>query len=506
MRVALLIFLFAFQAFAEDFYVAEVLQGNGGGSSAANATNKAFFNTSANWGSGAGKISAGDNVYWVGTHTTNAVINGSGSIGSPINIIFLSGSGFTKGTWNQSGANGDAAIFGSAVSNIVITGKYDLSNPDIQCTANGSGLTTSNHSVGIQFNSSQNIRCQFLTVTNTYRRTANAYEDNEVGGCIQFRTWSRAITIVSNICSEANVPVLLTGVGDYSFISNNIISRAGEGCVVAGPNEGDTCTNLFISGNYVTHDTTWAGHPNIHLNAMHLFTVGAANQNLGMEISGNTFSGTFGSNATSMLFLEGRNFGSRIYNNLFLPESANGGGNGYLTVKGCPYTYVFNNTWIGFTGVRACTAIGTTSYGGGLDNNLYITNNLMTNVAMYIADPTLSVAACDYNVYWPDDSSSFSGFRTFTQWTNAFGFDINSKMSPPNLQSTFVPASTDTVAKDFGRTISWRTVDKLGTEVPQGSAPDVGAFEYTAGGGSTSYRGFQFGGGVRLIGPGRLTQ
>ena len=35
---------------------------------------------------------------------------------------------------------------------------------------------------------------------------------------------------------------------------------------------------------------------------------------------------------------------------------------------------------------------------------------------------------------------------------------------------------------------------------------DIGAYEYQVGGGSSTYRGFSFGSGVRLIGPGRLTQ
>jgi hypothetical protein len=50
------------------------------------------------------------------------------------------------------------------------------------------------------------------------------------------------------------------------------------------------------------------------------------------------------------------------------------------------------------------------------------------------------------------------------------------------------------------------TTDYFLTSRPQGAALDIGAYEYQAGGGSSTYRGFQFGPGVKLIGPGSIRQ
>ena len=49
-------------------------------------------------------------------------------------------------------------------------------------------------------------------------------------------------------------------------------------------------------------------------------------------------------------------------------------------------------------------------------------------------------------------------------------------------------------------------LDAARTTRPQATLWDIGAYEYQAGGGSSTYRGFSFGSGVKLIGPGRLTQ
>ncbi|MGZ3769027.1 MAG: choice-of-anchor Q domain-containing protein [Bdellovibrio sp.] len=50
----------------------------------------------------------------------------------------------------------------------------------------------------------------------------------------------------------------------------------------------------------------------------------------------------------------------------------------------------------------------------------------------------------------------------------------------PILDANFVPSASDTLARDRGMTLNYFSTDKLGTPRPQGSAWDIGAFEYSA--------------------------
>lgn len=57
--------------------------------------------------------------------------------------------------------------------------------------------------------------------------------------------------------------------------------------------------------------------------------------------------------------------------------------------------------------------------------------------------------------------------------------DPSGKIGVPSLDANFVPRSSDTLARDQGTTVSYFSTDKLGTARPQGSAFDVGAYEYS---------------------------
>lgn len=72
---------------AEILYVTQSGAGSGNGSSIGNAFSASAFNTSGNWGSGAGKISAGDIVFLNGSFTTRLATQGSGTNASTRIII-----------------------------------------------------------------------------------------------------------------------------------------------------------------------------------------------------------------------------------------------------------------------------------------------------------------------------------------------------------------------------------------------------------------------------------
>ena len=81
-------------AFAEDIYIAQTEQGEGAGTSCAEAESAAWFNTAANWGGGAGEIDAGDTAYLCddgGDFTTRLATQLTGSDGNRITITEGSG-------------------------------------------------------------------------------------------------------------------------------------------------------------------------------------------------------------------------------------------------------------------------------------------------------------------------------------------------------------------------------------------------------------------------------
>lgn len=70
----------------ENLYVTQSGSGSQNGTSYANAWSAANFNTSGNWGGGAGKISPDDTVFLDGTFTTKLTILGSGTSGHRITL------------------------------------------------------------------------------------------------------------------------------------------------------------------------------------------------------------------------------------------------------------------------------------------------------------------------------------------------------------------------------------------------------------------------------------
>jgi hypothetical protein len=82
MRYLLILIALVASLHAESLYVTETGAGAQNGLSLATAWSAANFNTSGNWGSGAGKISAGDTVYLSGVFTTRLTVLGSGSSSS----------------------------------------------------------------------------------------------------------------------------------------------------------------------------------------------------------------------------------------------------------------------------------------------------------------------------------------------------------------------------------------------------------------------------------------
>ena len=109
--------------------------GSASGSCTSNVQTPAFFNNSANWGSGATQIGPGTVVLFCGTFTgtagqTGFTFQGSGTAGSPITLQFVTGAQMTAPYWGS-------AISCSGKSYVTVNGG---TNGSITNTANGTSL------------------------------------------------------------------------------------------------------------------------------------------------------------------------------------------------------------------------------------------------------------------------------------------------------------------------------------------------------------------------------
>lgn len=180
---------------------------------------------------------------------------------------------------------------------------------------------------------------------------------------------------------------------------------------------------------------------------------------------------------------------SLIYNNTII--NPKGSGRGAIEVDGVETatatlknTKIFNNI-IYYDSVGGADANAATYYIFMREpNGTNITGNEVDNNVYYRASGTgkwrwrRSVSAGD------GDFSTFAAWRTSVN-TSAFGFwDANSKNADPVFgaqSSDSYPLSSGSPAVDAGRTLTEVTDDYIAVPRPQGTAFDVGAYEFVSG-------------------------
>lgn len=90
---------------------------------------------------------------------------------------------------------------------------------------------------------------------------------------------------------------------------------------------------------------------------------------------------------------------------------------------------------------------------------------------------------CQMQIHTDSGGGSWSVAWSNNVYPYAMSVDTSETIGVPQLDANYVPTSSDTIARDRGISMSaYFTADKLGTPRPQGSAWDIGAFEYSSSG------------------------
>ena len=174
--------------------------------------------------------------------------------------------------------------------------------------------------------------------------------------------------------------------------------------------------------------------------------------------------------------------------------------------NGCPYNIIIRGNVMHNTG----PVVGYIDFPRGIEfyngfsfTNFQIYNNSFgTNVGIAINENSATLYSS-----WASNNIAIGTSFSFGSIPNGSNVTVSGSQpftQPINGTNANYRLAATKPAANLG--ITWKDWD--GTTVGGDGQWNLGAFDFTdsGGGGSTTYRGFQFGSGVRLIGPGRIGQ
>ena len=486
--VLVLLLISSSMAMANDVYIAQTATGAGDGTSCSSARAVSFFNAVGNWGVGTDKIGPGTTVHLCGTFNAPAGSNyltfqASGTVGNPITLKWEDGAIIQAPYFSQGNQGSGGGVRANGKSYLVIDGG---TNGILRNTANGSGLTYQKSSTGIEIYKCNNIEIKNLAISNIYvRKIGDTVMDH---GTLNFINSSgNYIEIHHNVMHDAGWGINWAySNGDHDIrVHHNEIYNIDHGFSPYG-DQGGSADNVYFYNNHV-HDYSnwdWTGY---HHDGIHAYGVNGSKLKT-IYIYNNTFDGNTGTTITAHIFLEAANDGTPwtdstgkaiIYNNVLVSNSSAletmivGSGSGHEI-----YNNVIINTanssdtscarWIGTSNVTFKN-----NYLAGCDSLIYADSSTYTS---------------DYNVFANCSSSScfnIGGSRTgsFSTYRSAHptqdAHSVNSLSSNGGVSSAGIPQAGSVVINNGVSLAESFTVDILGSSRPQGSAWDIGAYEFS---------------------------
>jgi len=503
MKAILLFFTVCAIAHSEDLYLASANSGAADGTSCANARVYTWFNSSGNWGSGAGKISAGDTVHLCGTITAAEgaqalAFQASGSSGSPITLYFeadaILQSPRFAGSGGGVGCGGGICIFNR--SYVVVDGGV---NGIVRNTNNGDALTYNSYSVGIDGYSCTNCTVKNLSIINILVKTTTA--STSPGDQTHAITMSGSGWLVENNiihdCGWCIFQNFTNGDANIDIHGNDIYNMDhGWMLATAGAN---AATGPIEFHNNRVHDTAnWdATGCAYHHDGIHTFGVSGSSID-GLSVYNNYFYGNWGSCPTGFIYFESGSSNPthlrswKVFNNVGVVGAGSGlNTNGWFGLFSgeSGSQLVANNTIIGpnNTDNSICYSIQGMS-------GLTFKNNVVTNCGDPVGISSSTVSELDYNLYGTSCGNGGNCFiwngsflGSFAAWKSASGGDANAiQNNSPLLNADGTPQlSSPAIAAGANLTslgITALNSDKSGIARPATGAWDIGAYQYQPGG------------------------
>ncbi|HSX45962.1 MAG TPA: choice-of-anchor Q domain-containing protein [Candidatus Saccharimonadia bacterium] len=238
----------------------------------------------------------------------------------------------------------------------------------------------------------------------------------------------------------------------------------GVGCTDVSPGTCTTySTNDTLSNNFILNTGTYNSPPA----NFHGIYVSYGNKNI--NISGNTIEGGHGA-GIQFYHYPGTN-GAKIYNNVIDGQNTAAWG---IVVRFSTNVEIYNNTIIN---AQPYNSNGGTDIDFGASTNVTLRNNI---VSLPFSGGSVSGLVCDHNMFIHDANGGATAANCgSSNQTAASGGFVNAGTGDYRL-------AAGSLAIDNGTTVPYATTDKAGTTRPQGSAYDIGAYEYQVSGGNCS--------------------
>ncbi len=494
-----------------NIYIGQTDIGSATGTDCSNTHSTTWFNAPSNWGTTAGKIGPGTTVHLCGTLFSSLTIQGSGTAGNPITILFEPNAKMSAPYWPSYGAI-MVLDWSNVRRYITIDGG---TNGIIETTDNGTAFTNQQPSGGVWTTAVDHFTVQNLNIRNLYVRTPQSNDPNQYGKGI-YTGGGSYITVRNNTITNAYLGIGASygsgiAAGNTVVIDNNTINRINWGITVTagGGSVDPLLTNLTISNNRIDGFDIWETlGPDIglHRDGIFLFN-GAVAGHLGSATDINIFGNYIGPGINPQTPWAGTGgiwagygvspsqyVNVNIYNNVLALKPGYAWANYFIMTYGTNVTIV-NNTIVGDIGSRSSREVWFNGiFFAGI--NGVIKNNLIylpaSSVMVSVDEMSTSTVQVNNNIYYtpttPLQLGTTAGgathFHTFSEWKNTYGFDANTTIANPQFVD-FVNGNYHlqalSPAVDAGTNMaSIFSTDFSNTPRPQGQAWDIGAYEYCA--------------------------
>ena len=516
-------------AHAEDLYVAQTAIGADTGTNCANAHAAIWFNTAANWGAGAGKISAGDTAHicgvWTGaSNSTLLTFQTGGTAGNVITLTFETGALLQAPYFAQVGG----AINLNAKSHLLIDGgatcgtvngravSIGACNGTIKNTANGTNLANQQGSTAIYSSGNPtDIEIRDLVIS-LYLRVDSHNNESAADGGHDWGIWFdhsgfTDVRVHHNNIQHTSRAVVLDFEGASCSnlqVYNNYVADMGWGLAVTGFGDGTACQNIQIHDNEITNWDNWVSPSGaFHANGIILFngctgdtnncSVGDTSSNLyNNYVHGDLSGGFIGSSPSGLISPQDHSVGFNIFNNRLTCPVGSLSCGGAVYWLGCDYGgsracggggMVYNNTinMVGGNCVLVDTVVAVTVKNNVLTGGCNGIIMLRDNWTQIVSDYNDGYSLNNNNWVCNNASTGPPTCLTLAQFQVApYSQDLHSTNQNPSLdsesrlQTGSAAIGTGTNLTSLG--IVALNVDANGTPRLVTGAWDVGAFEFIA--------------------------